>query len=55
MRASELDGKLKISEIWASNDQFEAFGHHLGPILDAVGIDMAAPPELIDIHNEERF
>lgn len=49
------DGQLKVSEIWASNDQFEAFGQQLGPILEEVGINQAAPPELLDIHNQERF
>jgi hypothetical protein len=49
------DGQLKVSEIWASNGQFEAFGQHLGPILEEVGINQAGPPELLDIYNEERF
>lgn len=49
------DGQLKVSEIWSSNDQFEAFGQKLGPILEEVGINMAAPPELLDIYNQERF
>ncbi len=47
--------QLKVSEIWASNDQFEAFGQHLGPILAEVGVQQAAPPELLDIYNQERF
>jgi hypothetical protein len=49
------DGELKVSEIWASNDQFEAFGQHLGPILEEVGVNMTAPPEVTDVYNEERF
>ena len=49
------DGQLKVSEIWASNGQFEAFGQHLGPILEEVGVNQAAPPEIVDIYNEERF
>ena len=49
------DGQLKVSEIWASTDQFEAFGQRLGPILDDVGINQTAPPEHLDIYNEERF
>ena len=49
------DGDLRVSEIWASTDEFEAFGQRLGPILDEVGINQAAPPELIDVYNQERF
>ena len=48
-------GQLKVSEIWASNEQFEAFGEHLGPILEEAGITHSNPPELLDIYNEERF
>jgi hypothetical protein len=49
------DGQLKVSEIWASNGQLQAFGEQLMPILDQVGIQMSSPPELLDIYNEERF
>ena len=49
------DGQLKVSEIWASNDQFEAFGQRLGPIIEEVGVHQNAAPELIDIYNQERF
>jgi hypothetical protein len=49
------DGQLRVSEIWASTDQFEAFGQRLGPILEEVGINQTAPPELIDIYKQERF
>ena len=49
------EGQLKVSEIWASNEQFEAFGEHLGPILEEAGITHSNPPELLDIYNEERF
>ena len=44
-----------MSEIWASNDQFQAFGKHLLPILDEVGIELSNPPEFLDIYNQERF
>jgi hypothetical protein len=27
----------------------------VGPILGDVGITMSAPPDLLDIHNQERF
>lgn len=49
------DGQLRVSEIWASADQFEAFGQRLGPILEDVGLNMTAPPEILEIHNQERY
>jgi hypothetical protein len=49
------DGDLRVSEIWASNGQFEAFGQQLGPILEDAGVTQSAPPDLLDIHNQERF
>jgi hypothetical protein len=44
------DGSLKVSEIWDSQEKFEAFGERLQPVLADVGID-AGEPELIEIHN----
>lgn len=44
------DGSLKVSEIWDSPEQFEAFGERLMPILADVGID-PGEPEVIEIHN----
>ena len=49
------DGQLKVSEIWSSNEPFEAFGEQLRPILEEAGINQAGPPETLDIHNQERF
>jgi len=49
------DGQLRVSEIWSSSEQFEAFGQHLMPILNEVGITMSGPPESLQIHNQERF
>jgi hypothetical protein len=48
-------GQLRVSEIWSSNEQFEAFGQKLMPILGDEGITMSAPPEILAIHNQERF
>ena len=49
------NGQLRVSEIWSSNEQFEAFGRHLMPILNDVGINFAGPPERLEIYNQERF
>ena len=44
-------GSFRVSEIWDSQEQFEAFGERLMPILTAGGIELAGPPEIIEIHN----
>jgi hypothetical protein len=48
--AFEADGKFRVSEIWDSQVQFDAFGKRLMPILEDVGIDPGAP-EMLEIHN----
>ena len=49
------NGQLQVSEIWSSDEQFEAFGQDLLPILNDVGIKIAGPPERLEIYNQERF
>ena len=44
-------GSFRVSEIWDSKEQFEAFGQRLMPILAAGGIELAGPPEVLEIHN----
>jgi hypothetical protein len=44
------DGGLRVSEIWESQQQFEAFGERLMPLLNEVGID-PGQPEILQIHN----
>ena len=45
------DGTFRVSEIWDSQEQFEAFGERLMPLLAEVGVELAGPPELLEIHN----
>jgi hypothetical protein len=45
------DGSWRVSEIWDSRDEFEAFGERLMPILSDVGIEVAGEPEVLEIHN----
>jgi hypothetical protein len=45
------EGNLRVSEIWDSREQFEAFGEHLMPILADVGIGFSAEPEIFEVHN----
>ena len=45
------EGNLRVSEIWDSREQFEAFGETLMPILSDVGIEFSADPEVFEVHN----
>ena len=45
------DGNLKVSEIWNSRAQFEAFGERLMPILAGAGIQFTNPPDIFEVHN----
>jgi hypothetical protein len=45
-----IDGNVRVSEIWDSREQFEAFGQRLMPILEDAGID-PGEPEMLEIHN----
>jgi len=44
------DGKLRVGEVWASRDKFEAFGSRLMPILASVGIEPGTP-KIDEVHN----
>ncbi len=44
------DGNLRVSEIWDSREQLEAFGKRLMPVLTEVGIE-PGEPEVIEIHS----
>lgn len=48
------DGTFRVSEIWDSMEKFEAFGERLMPILSENGIELAGPPEVLEIHNVVR-
>ncbi len=48
------DGNLKVSEVWDSKEQLEAFGERLMPVLKEHQIDFSAEPEIIPIHKIEK-
>jgi hypothetical protein len=41
---------LRVSEIWDSREQFEAFGERLQPVLSKAGIEFSSEPEIFEIH-----
>lgn len=45
------EGNLRVSEIWDSREQLEAYGERLMPILAASGIEFAGEPEIFEVHN----
>jgi hypothetical protein len=42
--------KMKVSQIWDSKEQMDAFGARLGPILAELGIN-PGEPEVVEVHN----
>jgi hypothetical protein len=44
------EGNLKVSQVWDSNEQLEAFGESLKPVLADIGID-PGEPEIVPVHN----
>jgi hypothetical protein len=49
--AFNSNGNFRVSEIWDSREQFDAFGERLMPVLKDAGIELAAEPETREIHN----
>jgi hypothetical protein len=45
------EGNMRVSEIWDSREQLEAFGEKLMPILADIGIEFSAEPEVFEVHN----
>ena len=45
------DGDLRVSEIWDSREQMEAYGEGLMPLLADIGIEFAGAPEIFEVHN----
>jgi hypothetical protein len=45
------EGDLKVSEIWDSREQLEAFGQRLMPLLADVGIQFAGEPQIFEVKN----
>ena len=47
------EGHRRVSEIWASRDQFEAFGERLMPAIEEAGIEIVEP-EILEVYSEVR-
>ena len=49
------EGDLRVSEVWQSQEQLEAFGQKLQPKLQAAGVELTGPPEVFEAHVVETF
>jgi hypothetical protein len=49
--AFKAGGNFRVSEIWDSREQCDAFGERLMPVLNEVGIELSGKPEVLEIHN----
>jgi hypothetical protein len=45
------DGDVRVSEIWDSREQMQAFGERLMPWLAEMGINLTGEPEILEVHN----
>jgi hypothetical protein len=52
--AFRSDGEFRVSEIWDSREQCDAFGKRLMPVLADVGIELSGEPEMLEIHNIQK-
>ena len=48
------EGNMRVSEIWDSQEQLEAFGDVLMPILARQGMEFSRDPEVFEIHDTFR-
>ena len=48
--ALESNGEIQVFDVWDSQEEFDAFGETLVPILTAAGIELN-PPMVADVHN----
>lgn len=46
---------VRVSEVWESQERFEAFGATLGPRLEEAGISISGQPEVFEVHVVDRF
>jgi hypothetical protein len=51
--ALEEDGNIAVFDIWESQEEFEAFGSTLVPILEGLGVGVAEPM-VAAVHNTLR-
>lgn len=48
--AFEMDGDIHVFDVWESQEDFDAFGQTLMPILTELGVEVAQP-SMANVHN----
>ncbi len=43
------DGQLQVFDVWESQEAFDAFLKHLGPVMEEMGIELAQPPVIMPV------
>jgi hypothetical protein len=43
------DGQLQVFDIWDSQEAFDEFLTHLGPVMEELGIELAQPPVVMPV------
>ncbi len=46
---------IRVSEIWESQEQLQAFGEKLRPRIEQAGVQLSGEPEVFEAHNVETF
>lgn len=46
---------IRVSEVWESADEAQAFGERLRPSLEKAGIQLSGEPEVFEAHVYETF
>jgi hypothetical protein len=49
------ENDMRVSEVWESAEQLQAFGDKLRPKIEQAGIQMSGEPEVFDVHIFETF
>ena len=44
------EGSLRVSQVWDTQEQLDAFGRRLQPILSDLGMN-PGEPEILEVHN----
>jgi hypothetical protein len=46
---------IRVSEVWDSHEQLDAFGEKLRPRMEEAGIQLSGQPEVFEAHIFETF
>ena len=46
----EVDGQIKVFDVWESMEEFQKFGETLMPILTGLGVE-PSEPMVMTVHN----